>query len=173
LDVATTSLDTSAACILFQQAGGFSTPFTTPLDRSPRGEFVAGNDLDDDGQSELFLLAANKQVVEKYLDIRRLDADGGLILVGSFDTRPYAKGILFADIDSDGLRDVVVAHTSNEIGIYRQLVGAGLANEDRYWFGNPEPGGRGPQSVAVGDLNGDGQPDIASVAISLFVLYHR
>lgn len=80
---------------------------------------------------------------------------------GSYDTGGrYAWGVAVADLNADGNPDVVVSNFNS--GTVSVLLGNGHG-----WFGPPliyygAPGRGGPAAVAVGDVNGDGIPDIVA-----------
>jgi hypothetical protein len=63
------------------------------------------------------------------------------------------------DLDADGKADVVVAHSGwPAVGEYAGTTGGGLSGEVL----STVPGASyGPQGLAIGDLTGDGRPDIA------------
>jgi len=67
---------------------------------------------------------------------------------------------------------VVVVHTGwLAVGVYRQLASArGLGAEERYSFPYIN---WGPDRIAVGDVNGDGRPDVVGVDAKLAILYHH
>lgn len=65
-----------------------------------------------------------------------------------------------ADLDGDGARDVIVAHSGwNAVGQYAGIPGGGIVDE--VLTSLPYSSSYGPQGLAVGDLTGDGRPDIA------------
>jgi hypothetical protein len=77
------------------------------------------------------------------------------------------------DVDFDGREDIVTAHGGwLEAGVYRQLVGGGVAGEELYPI--PYASHYGPHGLAVGDVNGDGPPDLvlADYNFGLVILYH-
>jgi hypothetical protein len=56
------------------------------------------------------------------------------------------------------------------IGVYRQLPAGGFAAEEQYPFSYVN---WGPDRIAVGDINGDGRPDIVGVDAKVTILYHQ
>src|SRR5262249_12042082 len=76
-----------------------------------------------------------------------------------------------ADVDGDGLADVVVVHAGwNTIGVYRRLPAGGLAEEELY---DAPYINSGPQRLAAGDIDGDGRPDLVTADSNLAVLHHQ
>jgi hypothetical protein len=173
LDVAISSFNASSVCLLLQRPGGFAPAVTLPLMENPPPEAVAAGDVDGDGRPDLLLVSGLRHAGQ-YLDILHQDKNGTFILSNSLKTDYWPNGILLADVDGDGRLDAVVPHYDMlVVGIYRQLPGGGLAAEETYPYARSEISGDGPQRTAVGDINGDGKPDIVSVATNVNVLYHR
>ena len=66
--------------------------------------------------------------------------------------------VAVGDFNGDGKPDLAVAHnSSNNVTV---LLGNGSGGFTAA-PGSPFPAGSGPDSVAVGDFNGDGKPDLA------------
>ena len=141
--------------LLGDGTGNFNHAATSPVavGNSPRSVAVA--DLNLDGRPDLAVVFGNS-------DVAILIGDG----TGNFtpaSTSPEAVGILpnsvaVGDFNLDGRPDLAVANIgSANVTI---LIGDGTGNFTQATT-SPEGAGNGPVSVAVGDLNLDGRPDLA------------
>jgi hypothetical protein len=133
--------------------GTFAAPVTYPA--GTNGQFLAVGDFNATG----------------VLDIAMGDYSTGAIVVlqgngdGTFQQQqsysipapsdPY--GIVVADVNGDGLPDLVIAQNNGQ-----SLVTVLLNNGDFGFQAAQNFGTGGSQSVVVGDFNGDGFPDIAA-----------
>jgi hypothetical protein len=80
----------------------------------------------------------------------------GPVSYSSFD---IPEPVDVADIDLDGRADVVTLHGGwTDAGVYRQLAGGTLGTEELYPV--PYASHYNPHGLAVGDVNGDGSPDV-------------
>lgn len=107
---------------------------------------VAGADLDGDGRSEL-VIAGTSGIV-----IARNDGQDGADVTTL--TATGTRGLVAADIDRDGDRDLITVRTSDRAIrlYYNDGSGAGFSHGDLQ-FGSVG-------AVNVADINGDGAPDL-------------
>src|SRR5262249_24280087 len=135
---------------------GSKTPITTQSKPHPHGVAVA--DFNRDGHLDLVTDSADDDQVEILLG----DGQGGFATPGSrffLRRRPY-WGVRVGGFNKDGNLDVVT--TNLEGASVSVLLGNG-ASGFRVAAGSPFPCGTKPFGVAVGDLNLDGNPDLAIV----------
>ena len=77
----------------------------------------------------------------------------------SYQSYDIPGAVEVSDVDRDGRPDAVVVHEGwLRVGVYRGQVGGQLAGEDLYPV--PHSNGGNPHGLAVGDVTGDGWPDI-------------
>ncbi len=116
---------------------------------------------DFDGDGKLDLAAANNGA--SFLSLFR-----NVSVPGGFDTNSFearvdlpapatGSAILAADLDGDGKPDLI--DSASSLAIYRNLASPGTLSTNSFAtmivFSNI-----GPSAMAIGDLNGDGKPDI-------------
>ncbi|MCY2991620.1 MAG: FG-GAP-like repeat-containing protein [Planctomycetota bacterium] len=138
--------------LLGDGAGGFAEALTYATDGSHPSSLAVG-DFNGDGHADLAVANA-----------------GGIGVLSGTDTGTFAPAVTYAsggfspssvkvgDFNGDGWLDLAVAHTSGDasVGVLlnNRVGGFDVAKTFR-------SGGSGPKSLAVGDFNADGKPDLA------------
>ena len=121
---------------------------------------VAIGDIDGDGKPDLVVTDSLSNTVSV---LRNTSIIGSV----SFDTKlDFATGsfpsdVVIGDVDGDGEPDLIVANIgSNTVSVLRNTSTIGSVSFDaKVDFTT----GSYPNSVAIGDLDGDGKPDLAVV----------
>ena len=129
-------------------------------DDSPNGVSIA--DMDGDGKPDI-VVANQFGLISVYLNT----ATSGSITAGSFaapvDFDPAGYGVQLAaigDIDGDGKPDIAFTTSSTgQVSVLRNTSSVGslsFSTSQILWYATGQVGG-----IVVGDINGDGKPDIA------------
>ncbi|MCU0321372.1 MAG: FG-GAP-like repeat-containing protein, partial [Chitinophagaceae bacterium] len=125
---------------------------------------LAINDLDGDGKPDI--VAVNW--FSNTLSILRNSSTTVTINTSSFVAKvDFATGIApwslaINDLDGDGKPDLaVVNRTDNTASVYRNTSSTGILNTSSFAAKVDFATGTLPLSIAIGDLDGDGKPDLA------------
>lgn len=115
---------------------------------------VETGDLDGDGH--LDLISTNQG--SNSVSVRLGNGDGTFGSAAGFATGTAPSGLAIADLDADGKPDLVLTSTqSDSVSV---LLGNGDGTFGAVSHTVIGPTAKNPNSVAVGDLNGDGKPDV-------------
>lgn len=99
----------------------------------------------------------------------RVTFSGGFIDSNSLDTKvdfttgstPYS--VTIGDLDGDGKSDLAVAnYGSNTVSVFRNTSVGGRITSSSFATKVDFPTGVGPVSVSIGDVDGDGKPELAT-----------
>lgn len=142
-------------------ASGFVTRVDFATGNTPLG--VVARDLDGDGKPDLLVVNSGDGTVS----IFRNTSVVGSLNANSFAPRvdlptgAGAEDVQVADLDGDGLPDIVTANTSaNTVSILRNQSTPGSLTASSFAPAVNIPVLSEPVQVAIGDLDGDGKPDI-------------
>jgi len=141
-------------------AGSFAPKVEFQTETTPRN--VALGDLDGDGKTDIVVTC----VLANKISVLR-NTINGPIGINSFATKSDFTtgaspiGIAIGDVDNDGKPDVVVTNSgSNTISVFKNKSTYGnISLAAKIDFS----AGLQPNSVAIGDLDGDGKPDLTVV----------
>ncbi|MFC6225842.1 FG-GAP-like repeat-containing protein [Hymenobacter artigasi] len=153
-DLAVASLGTDAVQVLLNLGNGlFGSPtsYGMGVGTGPLGVAVA--DVNGDGQPDL--LTANHAGSVGV----RLNSGGQFGPVTTYPVGAAPVGMAVGDVNNDGLADVVTAGFGSDQLSVLLGTGAGLFGPVTNYATGP---GSSPISVAIGDVNGDGAPDLVS-----------
>ena len=147
-------------------AGSFAPPVnlvTPPGSYSPMGLAVA--DVDGDGKLDIIVSDYDESIVSVY----RNTCTPGNITSNSFATRvdfatgAQPQGVEVRDMDGDGKPDLLVANSGDgTVSILRNTGVVGSLTTNSFAPKVDIVTGSGCDSVAVGDLDGDGKPDVVT-----------
>jgi len=140
--------------------------FTTKVDLQTGAgpQSVAIGDIDGDGKPDLFVANVNGNYFSAYRNI----STAGSITSGSFEPRvDFSTGvnpncITIGDLDGDGKLDLVIANGSeSSVSIFRNAGTSGSFTAGSFDTRVNLPAGNNPHDIAIGDIDGDGKPDLA------------
>jgi hypothetical protein len=158
--------DPSRALSLFRNN---SSPGNIAFD--PRADFagfqsasVAVGDLDGDGKLDIAVSAfENGQCVSVY---RNISTPGSLTTNSlaprvDFSVGGWGNTVAIADLDGDGKPDLaVVTQLPDHLSLFKNIITPGSLTVNSFAARVDYSAGWNPNGIAIGDLDGDGRPDV-------------
>ena len=148
-----------------------TTGSITATSFGPKIDFVVGTspftvtigDVDGDGKPELIAAGTNATFVSVFQNT----STPGNITASSFAPKvdfatgsaPYSVAI--RDVDGDGKPELVLAKLTTSVGVMRNTSTPGSINASSFAAIVDFTTGSGSISIAIGDVDGDGKPDLA------------
>lgn len=158
--------------IMIQTAGGFSVPvYYTFGDVFPGG--ITVGDVNGDGKGDVIASYGGNS---GHIDVFVQNSAGTLPPASTYSSYDIPESIESADVNADGRRDIIVLHGGfDSMGVYTQTSQGTLSTEQLYTL--PRASHYNPHGLAIGDINGDGLPDVVVASYDnssgLVVLYHK
>ena len=134
----------------------FDTKVDFTTDKGPNS--VAIGDIDGDGKPDLVVIA---NAYSNTVSVLRNTGTSGTVSFANkvdFATGSYPYSLAIGDINGDGKPDLVIGNSySNSVSVLRNTGSSGtLSFATKADFTT----GSSPNSVAIGDIDGDGKPDL-------------
>ncbi len=161
---------------VYLQAGDGSLQTALPYDLGAAvGGGVAAGDVTGDGRTDVVLSYGGNRP-SSGIAVFSQTITGTLGITTAYPALDIPEALEISDLNADGRGDVLVVHGGwSSLSVYLQLDNGSLAAYQSYALPVPGAVHYGPQSLAVGDINGDDLPDVlvADEVNGLIVLYHR
>ena len=127
-------------------------------------ERVAFGDVDGDGKPDMAVAnsgGANASVYRNTASAGTIDASSFAAAV-NFTVGTTPQEARFADVDGDGNLDLLASNTaSNTVSVLRNTATSGVINGSSFAAKQDFATGTLPRALGIGDLDGDGKPDLS------------
>ena len=144
----------------------FAPQVTFAVGSNPR--WVAVGDFNGDGKPDLAVTNASSNNISVLLNTTAMGATIPTFTIQqTFAAGLYASFVAVGDLNGDGTPDLaVVNQNGNSVSLLLNTTATGAASAT--FLGQvPFSVGQSPRSLSLGDLNGDGKPDLAVVNVGV------
>ncbi len=133
--------------------------------------FLAVGDIDGDGKPDIVVTNSSGpgNGVSNTISVFRNTSTPGSITTSSlaskvdFTTGIYPYAVAMADVDGDGKPDILVTSSYDTLSVFRNTSAPGSISASSFAPRVDFTTGSEPGSIVIGDVDGDGKPDIIVV----------
>ncbi len=123
---------------------------------------IATGDVDRDGKPDIVVANANDKTISV---LRNTSTTGSITTAAKIDfaTGSFPTSVAIGDVDGDGKPDIVVANASSgTVSVFLNTSTPGIIDASSFAAKVDFTAGFYPYCVAVGDVDGDGKPDLVT-----------
>ena len=156
LDLAATVAEDGTLDVLLNKGdGSFASPVTYAAGQEPWA--VTVGDVNGDRAADLAVVSTERNGVSIFFN----DGKGAFAGRSDYAAGPEPVSVAMADLNGDGKPDLAISHFGS---VFRSNTVSVLLNDGRAGFGSKRdyPVAEGFGRIAIGDVSGDGKPDLVT-----------